>query len=133
MQIYISQSLGLPCCGNPLDDGNIVAFHLIGDTYAQAIQNAYCLATERGTRSFDTYDLEQISAMQAADPALAIKGLVIPEDISVCPFDAILPWRQAPTQEDGQDQEDWSLPTLFDHQIELMAESPIDKPPMAIR
>lgn len=129
MQIYISQSLGLPCCGNPLDDCNIVAFHLIGDTYAQAIQNAYCLATERGTRSFDTYDLEQISAMQAADPALAIKGLVIPEDISVCPFDAILPWRQAPTQEDGQDQEDWSLPTLFDHQIELMAESPIDKPP----
>lgn len=129
IQVYISQIPGLPCCGNPLDDGNLVAFHLMGDTYAQAMQNAYCLATERGTRSFDTYDLEQISAMQAADPALAVKGLVIPEDISVCPFDVILPWKQAPAQEGDQDQEDWSLPTLFDHQIELMAESPIDKPP----
>lgn len=128
-QVYIGQAPSLPCCGNHLDDGSLIAFHLIGDTYAQAMQNAYCLATERGTRSFGVYELEQISAMQAANPAWDAQGLVIPEDISVCPFDAILPWRQAPAQESSQDQEDWSLPTLFDHQIELMAESPIDKPP----
>lgn len=128
-QVYISQVPGLPCRRNCPDVGSLIAFHLIGDTYAQAMQNAYCLATERGTHSFDVYELEQISAMQATKPAQATKGLVIPEDVSVCPFDAILPWRQAPEQEDGQKQESWSLPTLFDHQIELMAESPIDQPP----
>lgn len=128
-QVYLSQAPGLPCCGNRLDDNSFIAFHLIGDTYAQAMQNAYCLATERGTHSFDIYELEQILAMQTANPTQAAKGLVIPEDISVCPFDAILPWRQAPIQDGSQNQEGWSLPTLFDHQIELMAESPIDRPP----
>lgn len=129
MQVYISQALGHSGCGDHLDDGSLIAFHLIGDTYAQAMQNAYCLSTERGTRSFDVYDLEQILAMQVAGSVQAVKGLVIPENISVCPFDAILPWRQAPAQKGDQGQKDWSLPTLFDHQIELMAEGPIDKPP----
>lgn len=126
-QVYISQALGLPHSKSHLDEDNLIVFHMVGDTYAQAMQNAYCLATERGTRSFDAYELEQIPAMQTGTSEWDTKGLTVSQDISICPFDAILPWKQPPA--DCESQVNWSLPTLFDHQIELIAESPIDKPP----
>lgn len=115
VQVYIAQKLD--------ETSDFTTFHLMGKSYAQAIQNAYCLATERGTKAFDNYELERVQAMC---PGVLTKKDT-QENISVCPFDAILP---CVYQDIGTGlEEPVSLPTLFDRQVELMAESPIDKEP----
>lgn len=116
MQIYLSQKMENTHDIERQANNKVVAFHLTGDTYAQAIQNAYCLSVERGTHSFTNYELENVHAMWN-NTIRTVEPLKLNSDISICPFDALLPYEKD------------SPETLFDHQVSLMAENPIDQSP----
>lgn len=115
MQIYLSQKVADSGGADKRKSNKMTAIHLVGDTYGQAIQNAYCLSVERGTRSFSNDEMDQVRAMwhkkrDGEEPGFSI-------EISICPFDAILPYKKGANE------------SLFDRQVETMAEDPIDRLP----
>lgn len=98
------------------------SIHLIGDTFCQAISNAYTLSLEHGTQA---YSLKEVNRAQN----LLFKNSKHPKlmddeeqgenrpPIMVCPFDVILP------KSEGEPL------SLFDEQILRLANRPLDRPP----
>ena len=101
-----------------VSSGYTVGIHLLGDTFCQAIVNAYTLSLEHGTQAYSAEEVDRAQKLYAQSggwlttPDAAVSGPQM-----VCPFDVIL---SAP--------EEMPL-SLFDKQILLLAECPMDIPP----
>lgn len=96
--------------------------HLLGDTFSQAVTNAYILSIEHGTQAFSLNEVnhsrslyEKIMGVEAT--AVTQRTVVSQPAISVCPFDVILP---DPTEE---------ILSIFDKRILQLADRPIDEFP----
>lgn len=93
------------------------SIHLMGNTFAQAIENAYMLSLEHGNQAYSINEVRK--AQRLADLTInAVEcGKTSTASRPVCPFDAILP---VPSDE---------AMSLFDASLRKMAESPMDEPP----
>lgn len=98
------------------------SIHLLGDTFSQAVKNAYMLSVEHGTQAFSLNEVnhsqslhEKIMGTEAADITQATAATQ--PAISVCPFDVILP---DPAEE---------ILSIFDKRILQLADRPIDEFP----
>lgn len=89
------------------------SIHLLGNTFCQAIVNAYTLSLERGTQAYSAKDVARAKRLYSK---LGQDDVAYPSQ-AVCPFDAILP---------SSGEQPLSL---FDRQIRTLAERPLDKPP----
>lgn len=98
------------------------SIHFLGDTFSQAITNAYMLSVEHGTQAFSINEVNHSRSLygkiMGAEAAGLTQGTVATQSaISVCPFDVILP---APGEK--------SL-SIFDRRILQLANRPIDEFP----
>lgn len=93
------------------------SIHLLGDTFCQAIANAYSLSLEHGTQA---YSLKEVDRARNLIFINKIPGKVEQDTNQltkmVCPFDAIL-----------RNSKEGTL-SLFDKQISRLADLPLDKP-----
>ncbi len=98
------------------------SIHLLGDTFSQAVTNAYMLSVEHGTQAFSLNEVnhsrslhEKIMGLEKEDATQTTAGTYPP--IAVCPFDVILP-----------DPAEKNL-SIFDKRILQLADRPIDEFP----
>ncbi len=98
------------------------SIHLLGDTFSQAVKNAYMLSVEHGTQAFSLNEVnhsqslyEKIMGTEVAD--ITQDTAATQPAITVCPFDVILP---DPVEE---------IPSIFDKRILQLADRPIDEFP----
>lgn len=103
-----------------VEEGLDKSIHLLGDTFSQAVTNAYRLSVEQGTQAFSLNEVNHsrslyekiMEAECAAQDATATQP-----SISVCPFDVLLP---APKE---------GIYSIFDKRILKFADRPIDEFP----
>lgn len=95
-----------------------VSIHLLGNTFCQAIVNAYTLSLEHGTQAYSSKEVERARSLYfKAAGQLPFQDTTAPTPQTVCPFDAIL------SASEGEPL------SLFDRQILLLADYPMDTPP----
>lgn len=95
-----------------------VSIHLLGDTFCQAIVNAYTLSLEHGTQAYSAKEVDRAKKLCArAAECFTTPDIVVSGTQMVCPFDAILPVSEGTPL------------SLFDKQILLLADYPMDTPP----
>lgn len=93
------------------------SIHLLGDTFYQAITNAYSLSLEHGTQAYSLKEVDRARNLIFINKVLG----KVEQDTNqltkmVCPFDVIL-----------RDSKEGTL-SLFDEQICRLADLPLDKP-----
>ena len=98
------------------------SIHLLGDTFSQAVTNAYMLSIEHGTQAFSLNEVNHSRSLYEKIMGMEIIGVtqatgVTQPAISVCPFDVILP---DPAEE---------ILSIFDKRILQLADRPIDEFP----
>lgn len=95
-----------------------ISIHLLGDTFYQAIVNAYTLSLEHGTQAYSPEEVERARSLYSkATGQVPIRDTTIITPQAVCPFDSILPASEGKPL------------SLFDRHILLLADYPMDTPP----
>lgn len=120
-QITISLALKIfPSCFQlyAVTSNHTVSIHLLGDTFCQAVINAYTLSLEHGTQAYSSEEVERAQKLCfRAAGSISSQACDVSTPQAVCPFDAIL----SPSEETPL--------SLFDQHILLLADCPIDIPP----
>lgn len=98
------------------------SIHLLGDTFSQAVTNAYMLSIEHGTQAFSLNEVKQSQSLYEKTMSIGKTGAVrntvdSQPALSVCPFDVIL-------SEPGE-----GILSIFDRRILQLADRPIDEFP----
>lgn len=93
--------------------------HLLGDTFSQAVTNAYMLSVEHGTQAFSINEVNHSRLLYEKTMCIETLGDTQKIDTtqsahSVCPFDVILP------------ESDDGVLSIFDKRILQLADRPID-------